>query len=86
MENSYIKKYSQSLYPKIINPKMKNKEVFEGKDILENTNTNQINLFILKRIFDNWKRNHQLNKSPFFNYDNEELKSQLEKYMINIPL
>ena len=61
---------------------MKNKEVFEGKDILEYTNTNQINLFILKRIFDNWKRNHQLNKSPFFNYDNEELKSQLEKYMI----
>jgi len=82
VENSYIKKYSQSLYPKIINPKMKNKEVFEGKDILEYTNTNQINLFILKRIFDNWKRNHQLNKSPFFNYDNEELKSQLEKYMI----
>ena len=81
MKNKDLKKYSQSICKKIVINSMKDKKVFQGKDILSYTNVEQVNLFIMKKVFDNWGKTYEKNKSEYFNYNSEELIIQLKQYM-----
>ena len=58
MKNKDLKKYSQSICKKIVINSMKDKKVFQGKDILSYTNVEQVNLFIMKKVFDNWGKTY----------------------------
>ena len=62
---NYIKKLQDNL----------EKKVLRGNDIIELTSSKQLNLFILKNIYDAWNKNFEKNKIIYFNYENKEILS-----------
>ena len=64
--------------------KIKNKfesRNINGKDILEITPYHQLNLFILKNLYDKWVYNFNSNKIKYFNYDSEDVIQTTKKLM-----
>ena len=51
------------------------KKVLQGNDINELTISKQLNLFILKNIYDAWNKNFEKNKSIYFNYKDKKVLS-----------
>jgi hypothetical protein len=68
-----IEAYSRDYAEKICNNYFAEKEKINGNDILELTNIKQINLLILKNLFENWISSSESVKSPYFNYDAPEV-------------
>ena len=52
-----------------------------GEKVLKLTKSRQINLFILKNIYDEWKNNLEKNKLKFFNYEKDKIKDALSNLM-----
>ena len=63
--SNYIKKLQDNL----------EKKVLRGNDIIKLTSSKQLNLFILKNIYDAWNKNFEKNKIIYFNYENKEILS-----------
>ena len=57
------------------------KEVITGKEILKITPSQQTNFFIIKLLFRYWQEEASKLESPFFNYQNEEVKQALVDFM-----
>ena len=53
------------------------KKVLQGNDIIELTISKQLNLFILKNIYDAWNKNFEKNKSIYFNYKDKKVLSAI---------
>ena len=68
-----IEAYSRDYAESICNNYFAEKEKINGNDILELTNIKQINLFIIKNLFENWISSSESMKSPYFNYDAPEV-------------
>ena len=58
-----IDKYLHSINNKLLNRKI------PGKDLMNITESKQINLFIIKNIYDKWNDNFNINKLEYFNYE-----------------
>lgn len=75
--NYYAEKYATEICTEFF----KNHEAINGKQILEITPTKQINLLIVKAIFEKWKAEINNIKSPYFNYQAPEVKETLNVLM-----
>ena len=56
-------------------------DTISGAEILNLTPVKQINLFILKALFQAWGNETSKLKSPFFNYDGESVRVALNEFM-----
>ncbi len=81
INNSFIKSYSKSYSDKVLNDFFSQKHHINGTELLEFCKPHQINLFILKEFFYKWKAETSKLKSPWFDYDHEEVKVALEHFM-----
>ena len=75
--DNYCEKYAAS----IIDQWFENHESITGKEILELTPSKQINLFILKNLFFEWKNEAERLRSDYFNYKADSVKSALKSFM-----
>lgn len=73
----YGDKYSE----KVVKAFFSNKEKISGSEILTFCDVQQVNLFIVKELFKSWKEEQKKIKSPYFDYENEEVKEALENLM-----
>ena len=48
-------------------------EKIKGKDLLNITQFRQLNLFLLKNIYDMWNSNFEINKMKYFNYESNDV-------------
>jgi hypothetical protein len=71
--NNYTKKILSDIYAE--------KEVVEGKDILQINGVSQINFFVLKLLFQKWKQETDKLQSPYFDYQNKEVKKALKSFL-----
>lgn len=69
--------YSDKLLKKIFD----NKTKLNGKEILTASPIHQINLLIVRELFKAWKEEIKKLKSPYFDYENAEVKEALETFM-----
>lgn len=77
-----IKDYSQKVAHKVcMDIFHDNKQYVGGQDILNLTNIEQVNLFILKNLFLKWKQEIDNLKSPYFDHEHEEVKDALNHYV-----
>lgn len=81
INNTFIKSYSKSFSDKVVSEFFSQKRHIDGTELLEFCKPQQINLFILKEVFYKWKAEISKLKSPWFDYDHEEVKSALEHFM-----
>ncbi len=75
-----IENYAQAFSEKIM-LKHATSPTFDGKSILHLTPIAQVNYFILKRLFEQWKLEVSNIKSPYFNFDAPPVQELLQKLM-----
>ena len=73
----YGDKYSE----KVVKVFFSNQEKISGSEILSFCDIQQVNLFIVKELFKSWKEEQKKIKSPYFNYDSEDVKEALDNLM-----
>lgn len=57
------------------------KDKISGAELLKFSEIKQLNLFVLKQLYAKWQEENARLKSPFFNYDDEEVKKALDALM-----
>ncbi|WPP53341.1 hypothetical protein [Catalinimonas niigatensis] len=81
LKKEAVKQYSKAFSDKICRQAFQQKGKLNGQDILTLTSIKQINLFVIKELFVHWKTEVERLKSPYFNYEAEEVKSALASFM-----
>jgi hypothetical protein len=78
---SSVNYYAEKYATEVCNDFFRQRENINGKQILELTPTKQINLFVVKSIFEKWQLEISRIKSPYFNYQAPEIKETLNLLM-----
>lgn len=78
---SAIEVYSVAYTKKVANNFFGMEDSINGKQVLSLTNLQQVNLLIIKNLFEKWNKETSKFRSPYFNYDSEEVKKALENFM-----
>ena len=77
-----LESYSIALSEKLCNDYYQNGiSVISGAEILKFTGIDQLNFFIVKNLFDRWKEESSKLRSPYFEYENEEVKDALTVFL-----
>lgn len=76
-----ISDYSNAYSEKICNNFFENKDVITGSEVLNITAVDQVNMFTIKALFENWKAATEKFKSPYFDFENEKVKEALQNFM-----
>lgn len=81
LKKEAVKQYSKTFSSQICHQAFQQQEKLGGQDILSLTTIKQVNLFIIKELFLHWKTEVERLKSPYFNYEAEEVKAALANFM-----
>jgi hypothetical protein len=76
-----IARYSEEYTEKVLSDFFSSKDKISGPEILSFSNIQQVNLFVVRELFKTWKEETTRLKSPYFNYDNIEVKEAFEQLM-----
>jgi hypothetical protein len=85
MEDKYtqlsIAQYSQKLARHLSDTYFTDAETVNGQQLLAFTPVKQINLFMVKELLSQWHREMEQLKSPYFDFENPEVKDALKSFM-----
>ena len=70
--------YSREFASIFCNRWYKENDKINGDQILQLTPVNQVNLFVIKNLFDTWKREISEMRSPYFDYSSKEVKKAMK--------
>jgi len=73
--------YGDAYAEKVLKGFFSSKNRITGSEILSLCNVQQVNLFVIRELFKNWREENKKLKSSYFNYDNPEVKEALENFM-----
>ncbi|MTI41516.1 hypothetical protein [Fulvivirga lutimaris] len=76
-----IKDYSTRYSKKLIDTYFKSNKSITGGDIKSLADISQINLFVIKNLFEEWQKETDNLKSNYFDYQSEGVKSALTEFM-----
>lgn len=81
LNHTTIENYSAAYSKKKVATFFDLEETINGKQILNLSNIPQLNLFIIKNLFQKWKKETNKLQSPYFNYDAAEVQQALKNFM-----
>jgi hypothetical protein len=81
LDKSTIQSYGVALSEKLVTDFFSKKETIKGDEIVRFTEIEQLNFFILMNLFDRWKDEISRLKSPYFNYEEEEVALALKAFV-----
>lgn len=73
--------YGEAYADNVLTGFFSKKEKITGPEILALCNVQQVNLFIIKELFRAWKEENKKIKSPYFDFENAEVKEAMENLM-----
>jgi hypothetical protein len=76
-----IQKIAKSYADRITDEYFKDHTNIDGSEIIKLTETKQLNLFIVKTLFEKWRSEISNLKSPYFNFEAPEVKQSLSEFM-----
>lgn len=76
-----IKEYSEAFAADILDQAYADKEKLGGQEILNLTPVRQVNLFIINDLLNKWKAETKKLKSPYFDFESEEVQEALQEFM-----
>jgi len=76
-----IENYSTRLTKKLSDEFFAKNLTISGHQILSYTQIEQVNLFIISNLFEKWKEETAKLKSPFFDYESQDVKSAMKTFM-----
>lgn len=81
VDSRKINAYSLALSEKIIIEAYTNKSALNGQDIKSLTSVEQVNILIIKNLFDKWQEEAQQLRSPYFDYQCQDVKNALKAFL-----
>jgi hypothetical protein len=81
INHDVISSYSKEAAKKLIKDQFKFSSGIKGGQILEFCNIKQINFFVVKVLFEKWKTEFDNLRSPYFDYQSEEVLVAAKKFM-----
>ena len=81
INHAALKQYASDFTTKILTDFYAGKDTINGQEILTLTPIRQVNLGIISRVFDQWKADSQAFRSPYFDFEREEVKNALQEFM-----
>jgi hypothetical protein len=75
-----VDQYSEAYANKIISVFFASKDKITGPEILDLCAIKQVNLFVLRELMNVWKVESQKLKSPYFNYQSDEVMQALQHF------
>ena len=81
LNNNAVLAYAESFAKAVCSDFFAKYERITGSQLTDFCSIKQVNLFIIKILFEKWQEDNAKIKSPFFDYDNPEIKALLEKLM-----
>ena len=76
-----ITDYSNQFSIKVCDTFFSQKEKIGGAEILNISPIEQVNVFTIKGLYENWKQTTEAFKSPFFDFESEKVKAALIDFM-----
>ena len=76
-----IAHYGDNFSDKVVREFFSRRDRITGGEILSFCNVQQVNLFIVKELFKAWKDEQKKIKSPFFDFENKDVKEAMENLM-----
>jgi hypothetical protein len=73
--------YGDAYADKVLKSFFASKEKISGQEILKLCNVQQVNLFVVRELFKTWREETKKIKSPYFDYENPEVKEALDNFM-----
>lgn len=73
--------YSQRFARQVCDDFFVNNASASGQHILNLTSIPQINLFVISSLYDKWKADAEAFRSPYFDFENNEVKEGLKQFM-----
>lgn len=81
VDSRKISSYSLALAEKLINEIYSERNFLTGKDIKNLCQVEQINLLVFKNLFEKWQDESEKLRSPYFDYDKQEVKDALSTFL-----
>lgn len=81
INHDYINSYAEAFTSRIADEYFSNHTTLDGDGILGITEIRQVNLFIIKNLMLKWQVEAQKFRSPFFNYDCDEVRHALQEFL-----
>lgn len=81
LDLSAIEKYAQQYAAKVCDDFFNRTATINGQQILKLSNVAQVNMFVVSDLFERWKADTETFKSPYFNFEHEDVKAVLQTFM-----
>ncbi|MES2389326.1 MAG: hypothetical protein V4543_15095, partial [Bacteroidota bacterium] len=76
-----ISKYVKLPAKKLCNDFFRTETVVSGAQMADFMPIKQVNLFMLRNLYDKWAREAQRMRSPYFDYESQEVNDALQEFM-----
>ena len=81
LDLSAIESYGHQYAKKVCDDFFNRTATINGQQILKLSNVAQVNMFVVSDLFERWKADTEVFKSPYFNFENDEVKAGLKTFM-----
>lgn len=81
MDFNYLHEYAEETAQELSDKFFQDKYLLEGSDLMSFCSVKQVNFFILKVLFEEWEKETARLKSPYFDFDHQEVKDALGLFM-----
>ena len=86
LNHEAIEAYASTYTKRIIADFFIQHDKITGQQIVDLKGVKQVNLMVLKNLFQKWKKESDKWQSPYFNYENAEVKKALQAFMNTLSL
>jgi hypothetical protein len=76
-----IEEYAHVYSNKLLSSFFKNHERIDGGQILSFSSIKQVNLFVLKALYEQWQRESVKLRSPYFDYEHQKVKEAMKVFL-----
>lgn len=82
INSNYLEKYAKDYAAKVCDRFFSSRQFMTGQDIVQLTNSIQVNFFVIKRLFELWQDElGKLKSNPFFDYRDVAVHEALTQFM-----
>lgn len=81
LDLSAIESYGRQYAAKVCDDFFNRTATINGQQILKLSNVAQVNMFVVSDLFERWKADTEAFKSPYFNFEHEDVKAALKTFM-----
>lgn len=82
INSNYLENYAQDYATSVCGQFFASRQYMTGQDIVQLTNSTQVNFFVIKRLFELWQEElAKLKSSPYFDYRDVSVHESLTQFM-----